>query len=234
VPVADALEPLPELRRQPIVHVEPLLRGSLPEQELVDSPESPKLLDRRRVIVHAQIDEHVARGAVAGVALDDIEGRRLLPALLLLCGSGLLVPFWPPLGYVLLLSLTALLAAGGFEGLLLSRLEVDVDRPDMVVLSLGEEEPVLLGLRIGGSRLVHLTVRQVWPALVAEGSSTLHGLCRPGEILRLQFTDILGTIKNVEVPDRQFEEALDGTAVPPGKRYVVRRYFQLIRPRGAR
>src|SRR6195256_2265899 len=30
------------------------------------------------------------------------------------------------------------------------------------------------------------------------------------KFMRLQFTDILGTIKNVEVPDRQFEEALDG------------------------
>ena len=31
-----------------------------------------------------------------------------------------------------------------------------------------------------------------------------------GDVLRLQFTDILGVIKNVEVPDRQFAEALDG------------------------
>lgn len=30
------------------------------------------------------------------------------------------------------------------------------------------------------------------------------------KFLRLQFTDILGALKNVEVPDRQFEEALDG------------------------
>jgi glutamine synthetase len=30
------------------------------------------------------------------------------------------------------------------------------------------------------------------------------------KFLRLQFTDILGVIKNVEVPDRQFQEALDG------------------------
>ena len=30
------------------------------------------------------------------------------------------------------------------------------------------------------------------------------------KFLRLQFTDILGTIKNVEVPDRQFEDALRG------------------------
>ena len=30
------------------------------------------------------------------------------------------------------------------------------------------------------------------------------------KFMRLQFTDILGTIKNVEIPDRQFQEALDG------------------------
>jgi glutamine synthetase len=30
------------------------------------------------------------------------------------------------------------------------------------------------------------------------------------KFMRLQFTDILGSIKNVEVPDRQFEQALDG------------------------
>ena len=30
------------------------------------------------------------------------------------------------------------------------------------------------------------------------------------KFMRIQFTDILGVIKNVEVPDRQFEEALDG------------------------
>src|ERR1700756_3847405 len=30
------------------------------------------------------------------------------------------------------------------------------------------------------------------------------------KFMRLQFTDILGTIKNVEIPDWQFEEALDG------------------------
>src|SRR3979490_144917 len=30
------------------------------------------------------------------------------------------------------------------------------------------------------------------------------------KFMRLQFTDILGTIKNVGIPDRQFEEALDG------------------------
>jgi glutamine synthetase len=36
------------------------------------------------------------------------------------------------------------------------------------------------------------------------------------KFLRLQFTDILGTIKNVEVPDRQFESALDGSIMFDG------------------
>jgi glutamine synthetase len=36
------------------------------------------------------------------------------------------------------------------------------------------------------------------------------------KFLRLQFTDILGTIKNVEIPDRQFEEALDGNIMFDG------------------
>ena len=34
--------------------------------------------------------------------------------------------------------------------------------------------------------------------------------------MRLQFTDILGTIKNVEIPDRQFEAALDGEVMFDG------------------
>jgi len=36
------------------------------------------------------------------------------------------------------------------------------------------------------------------------------------KFMRLQFTDILGTIKNVEIPDRQFEEALDGNIMFDG------------------
>jgi glutamine synthetase len=36
------------------------------------------------------------------------------------------------------------------------------------------------------------------------------------KFLRLQFTDILGVIKNVEVPDRQFADALDGQVLFDG------------------
>ena len=36
------------------------------------------------------------------------------------------------------------------------------------------------------------------------------------QFLRLQFTDILGMAKNVEVPRRQFEKALDGEVMFDG------------------
>src|ERR671925_1611695 len=36
------------------------------------------------------------------------------------------------------------------------------------------------------------------------------------KFMRLQFTDILGVTKNVEVPDRQFREALDGAIMFDG------------------
>ena len=39
--------------------------------------------------------------------------------------------------------------------------------------------------------------------------------------MRLQFTDILGVIKNVEVPDRQFEEALNGRIMFDGSSIEV-------------
>ena len=45
-----------------------------------------------------------------------------------------------------------------------------------------------------------------------QDAATILGICREEKIrfLRLQFTDILGTNKNVEVPESQFSKALDG------------------------
>ena len=59
------------------------------------------------------------------------------------------------------------------------------------------------------------------------------------KFLRLQFTDILGTIKNVEIPDRQFEDALNGEIMFDGERIngidpdkIVRRgIFQVMEGR---
>ena len=42
--------------------------------------EPPQLLDRRLVVVDAQVDERVGEAGVAAVALDDDQRRRLLAA----------------------------------------------------------------------------------------------------------------------------------------------------------
>ena len=58
--------------------------------------EARELLDRPRVVVDAQVDEHVAQPGVAAVALDDEERRRLLAAPVasrrLRCGEALEQP----------------------------------------------------------------------------------------------------------------------------------------------
>ena len=47
--------------------------------------------------------------------------------------------------------------------------------------------------------------------LAEQGASILEAAEREQvKFMRLQFTDILGTIKNVEIPDRQFQDAFDG------------------------
>ena len=64
-----------------VVDREPLVARRLPEQLLVQVVEAAQLLDRRRVIVDAQIDERVRETCVASVALDDEDGGRLLASL---------------------------------------------------------------------------------------------------------------------------------------------------------
>jgi glutamine synthetase len=55
------------------------------------------------------------------------------------------------------------------------------------------------------------------PAVARRKAEILEAAERAGvKFMRLQFTDILGVIKNVEVPERQFAEALDGRIVFDG------------------
>ena len=77
--VAERVEPLPELERDLLVHVEPLLVGCLAEEEVVHGVDPAKLIDRREVIVDAQIGNRVRHADVAAVLADDEERGRLLP-----------------------------------------------------------------------------------------------------------------------------------------------------------
>lgn len=114
-------------------------------------------------------------------------GPRLLRVLFILCVIALMVPVLPEVVWLLLAGLVALLVACSVEAIFLGRLELGVEGRGVVVLSLGEEERVGWALRTNSSRPVHLTLRQVWPRLIASRSATGRGRCMPGEILRLEF-----------------------------------------------
>src|SRR5438034_617165 len=63
--VAEALQPFVELAPQLRVHGEPLRARRAAEQLVVQAVEAPELLERPRVVVHAEIDERVGQPRVA-------------------------------------------------------------------------------------------------------------------------------------------------------------------------
>jgi uncharacterized protein (DUF58 family) len=93
-----------------------------------------------------------------------------------------LVPLlvWPLVGAIL--AILVLLVA---ERRLLGSVAVSCDEAPVFGVSLDEEEKIGFRLATNASRPVHMTVRRVWPKLVAQPSETLSGICRPGETLPL-------------------------------------------------
>ncbi len=63
--VAERGQALDQLGSQVVVHVEPLLVGRLAEVELVQAVQALQLRDRRRMVVHAEIDRDVRSSRVA-------------------------------------------------------------------------------------------------------------------------------------------------------------------------
>lgn len=114
-------------------------------------------------------------------------GPRLVPVLAALAAASLLVPLVPELGRVLAALAAATLLAAAGEALLLSRLRISLERRGLVALDLDEEEEVGTTLWTSARRPVSLVVRQRWPALVAEGSSTARGVCLPGRAMEVSF-----------------------------------------------
>ncbi len=102
-----------------------------------------------------------------------------------LAGLALLVPWVSWLAPLLGLLATLLLAAFLAEAWWLRRVELGAERPASSVLSLDESDELSLQLTSNAHRPLHLEVRQLWPSLLAPVSTTQHGVCRPGEVLRL-------------------------------------------------
>jgi uncharacterized protein (DUF58 family) len=110
-------------------------------------------------------------------------GSLLIRLTLACAAAGLAVPLAPVLAWAVLLSALLLFAAACLEGLALRFLSLRVEREARLVLPLGESERVRIAVGCSGSRPVRLSMRQVWPPLVAEGATVRTGIVRPGELL---------------------------------------------------
>src|SRR5438045_8572932 len=113
-------------------------------------------------------------------------GPQAVRALGLLLALSRLAPFVPHASWALVAGLAAVAAAVLVERRALARVRLSHEEAASFVLSLDEEETVAFRLATDAARPVHLTVRRTWPRLVAVPSTTLRGVCRPGESLALQ------------------------------------------------
>src|SRR5712671_3359444 len=112
-------------------------------------------------------------------------GPRTIQALLVLAAASLLAALVPLLVWPLLTAVLGVAVLVAAERRLLGRVTVTHDEPPVFVISLDEEEKISFRLQTNAPRPVRLSVRRVWPDLVAEPSATLAGICRPGETLPL-------------------------------------------------
>lgn len=112
-------------------------------------------------------------------------GPRLVRTLAALCGAALLVPLVPGLEWALLAGAFAAFARAGVEAAGLRRVTVRADEPPRCVLSLDEEEAVRFRLTTDAGRPLRIAARRTWPGLLGGGSTTVEGVCRPGETLDL-------------------------------------------------
>jgi uncharacterized protein (DUF58 family) len=112
-------------------------------------------------------------------------GPRTIQALLILAAVSLLAALVPLLVWPLLAAVLAVIVLLAAERRMLGAVTVTHDEPPVFVVSLDEEEKIAFRLESDASRPLRLSVRRVWPKLLAEASATLSGVCRPGETLPL-------------------------------------------------
>ncbi len=78
--VAERVQPLDELCAQLVVDLDPLRARGLAEEQRVEFVQPGQLGDGLLVVIHPQVDEHVAQPGVASVTLDHEQRGRLLAA----------------------------------------------------------------------------------------------------------------------------------------------------------
>jgi uncharacterized protein (DUF58 family) len=110
------------------------------------------------------------------------------------CVASLLVPLAPALAWGVAGAVAIILFLAAAEGLALRRVRFEVEGRESHALYLGEVARISVAVRTSASRALQVVLRQLWPALIQETSSTRTGLVRPGEVLRFDL-DVRGTAR---------------------------------------
>ena len=114
-------------------------------------------------------------------------GPVLVRLLALISAAGLLVAVVPAVAWLVAVAALALLGLAAAEVVALSRVRFAVEGRASHALCLGEEETVSLAVRTDARRPLRLVLRQLWPGLLSEASTSRTGLVRPGEAIRFDF-----------------------------------------------
>jgi uncharacterized protein (DUF58 family) len=105
--------------------------------------------------------------------------------MLILAVLALLVPVAVWIAPVLAAAFVVLLAAGAVEAAILRRTVVTLDRQPRIALPLDEADVAAIRITTTATRPLRMLVRQRWPAIVTPRSQSVHAICRPREVLRV-------------------------------------------------
>jgi len=112
-------------------------------------------------------------------------GPLLHRLLLLVAATALLIPVAVWMEWVVLGEFAIVVVAAAAEVVVLQGVRLEVDRPRAIALALDELETTNVDLRSDAARPLRVIARQRWPEIVTSGASTIEGVCRPGEVLRI-------------------------------------------------
>jgi uncharacterized protein (DUF58 family) len=105
----------------------------------------------------------------------------------MLTASAVLIAVFPPFVWVIGAGAVLLLIAALVEAIVLRRVVFHVERQAKLALPLDERDVVTVRISTSSTRVLRLTLRQRWPEIVEPRSTVLDAICRPGEILALDF-----------------------------------------------
>jgi uncharacterized protein (DUF58 family) len=104
---------------------------------------------------------------------------------LILAVLALLVPVFVGIALILAAAFVVLVAAAVVEAIMLRRTTVTVERSPRIALPLDEADVAAIRISTTAARPVRLVIRQRWPLIVTPHSQSVHAICRPGEVLRV-------------------------------------------------